>query len=281
MVMIGLLAPLAGAQTLISSAVAWWSFEGDTAGTNSRNLTAVSGSTATMEPSVDADFVMVSGLSALNAGSQAVRFDGASVLKSNDPALRLGGGQTFWLRVNFAEIPTGTVALMNRSRAVNGQRGISLQMINGRLTAYVSSDGQTYEAQLSSAQSFLLGADTWYDIALRYDPSNSVRIDLIDPGTGTLLDTLETTSNVPASISTTNSIGNGYFQVGGLNNGSAGSSWLVPDGTLIEAAGIWNHVLTTQELQSLSSIPEPASMALLAGGAVLVGSLWRRQARDL
>ncbi|AHF91019.1 hypothetical protein OPIT5_13165 [Opitutaceae bacterium TAV5] len=265
------------AQTvLVQSAVAWWSFDGATTGTNGRNLTAVSTSTSGLTPVVDVDYVTVSGLPGLATGSQAVKFNGSTVLKTNDPALRIGGAQTFWLRVSLGDV-SGTITLMSRSRANNGQRGISLQLANGRLVAYVSSDGQAYEAQLSDSQSTALSANTWYDISLRFDPSKSLRIDLYDPTTGSLLDTLETTSGIPASISTTNSIGAGYFQIGGINNGSSGSAWAVPAGTLIEAAGVWNRVLTNEEIMSLSAIPEPAAASLVAGLCVLAGCLALRR----
>jgi hypothetical protein len=197
---------------------------------------------------------------------------GSTVLKTNNANLRIGGAQTFWLRVSLGNV-SGQIALMTRSRANNGQRGISLQLDNGRLLALLSEDGSAYKVQLTNSQSTLLSANTWYDISLRFDPSKSLRIDLYDPATGSLLETLETTSNIPASIVTTNSIGNGYFQVGGINNGSGGSSWLVPDGTLIEAAGVWNRVLTDGEIASLSAIPEPASASLAIGSCVLAGSL--------
>ncbi|EIP99126.1 hypothetical protein OpiT1DRAFT_03630 [Opitutaceae bacterium TAV1] len=265
------------AQTVLAqSAVAWWSFDGTTDGTNSRDLTAVSASTSGLTPTVDVDYVTVSGLPNLVIGSQAVKFNGSTVLKTNDPAFRIGGAQTFWLRVSLGDV-SGSITLMSRSRALNGSRGISLQLSNGRLIAYVSSDGQTYEAVLSDAQSTVLSANTWYDISLRFDPSKSLRIDLYDPTTGSLLDTLETTSNIPASISTTNSIGAGYFQIGGINNGSSGSAWAMPAGTLIEAAGVWNRVLTNEEIMSLSAIPEPATASLLVGLCVLAGGLALRR----
>lgn len=262
--------------TVIQDAVAWWAFESDTTGTNGLNLTGVSASTTGLTPAVALPFESVSGIAAANVGTQAVKFDGTDVLKSNSATLRLGGAQTFWLRVNFGSISSGNMALMSRSRPINGSRGIALQLNNGRLAGYASSDGTTYEAQLFNSGSYLLQAGTWYDIALRYDPSNLLRIDLYDPLTGSLLDSQELTTNIPASISTSNSIGSGYFQVGGINNGSSGSSYVVPDGTLIESAGVWNRYLTNSELMGLSSVPEPRALSLLLLGGTSLAFLFRK-----
>lgn len=270
----------ARAVTLESSAVAWWTLETDTSGTNGKNLVPVSTTTSGLTPVVSASFASASGIAASNAGSSAMQFDGSTVLKTSDPSFRIGGAQTFWMRVNFSSV-TGTFALMDRSRAVNSQRGISLQMFNGRLQAYASSDGQTYEAQLGSSTSYLLSAGTWYDISLRYEPSVSLTVDLYDPGTGMLLDSITTTTNIPASISTSNSIGSGYFQLGGINNGSAGSAWVFPSGTLVEAAGVWNTALSNADLASLSAIPEPSRAASLAGAMMLMGAMVRRRARSV
>jgi hypothetical protein len=278
-VLLGLLSPGAKAVTPIDSALAWWSFEDTTSGTNGPDLTPIGSTTQALTPSVPVAYVSVSGVSAANTGGKAVKFDGDTVLKTNDPSLRLGGAQTFWLRVNFSSV-AGSIALMDRSRSTNGQRGIALQMSNGRLQAYASEDAQTYQAQLSSGSSYLLHASTWYDIAMVFIPSTSLSIYLYDPTTGSLLDTLQTTTNIPASIVTTNSPGSGYFQVGALNNGSSGSSLVVASGTLIEAAGVWNTALSDADLMSLSaisSVPEPANVAWLAGAIVLMGCMLRRR----
>lgn len=256
--------------TLLDDAVAYWGFEGTLSGTHVNDLTAVAGTTAALTPTVVPTFNPVSGISAVNAGTQAVAFNGTDVLKTNDADLRIGGAQTLWLRVNLASIPSSTVALMTRSRPVNSQRGISLQMTNGRLQGYLSSDGTTYNTQLTSSTSYVLQADSWYDISLRFDPSNVLRIDLYDPMTGTLLDSMETTLNVPASISTSNSIGSGYFQIGSINNGSSGSAYIVPSGTLIESAAVWDSYLSDDQIRSLSAVPEPRSISMLMmGGASL------------
>lgn len=255
---------------LLDDAVAYWGFEGTLSGTNVNDLTAVAGTTAGLTPTVVPTFNPVSGIKAVNAGTQAVAFNGTDVLKTNDTDLRIGGAQTFWLRVNLASIPSSTAALMTRSRAVNSQRGISLQMTNGRLQGYLSSDGTTYNTQLTSSTSYVLQAGSWYDISMRFDPSNVLRIDLYDPMTGTLLDSMETTLNVPASISTSNSIGAGYFQVGSINNGSSGSSYILPNGTLIESAAVWDSYLSDAQIRSLSAVPEPRSISMLMmGGASL------------
>lgn len=261
--------------TVIQDAVAWWAFESDTSGSNNVNLTPVALTTAGLTPTVATTFTSASGISAANVGSSAIRLDGATALKSNNTALRIGTAQTFWLRVNFSSV-TGTFALMDRTRAVNSQRGISLQMTDGHLGAYASSDGTTYEAQLYSTSSYTLAANTWYDIALRYDPSNELRIDLYDPTTGLLLQSRTTTTNVPAQISTANGIGSGYFQVGSLNNGSSGSAYGLPDGSLIESAGVWNRYLNDTELAGLSAIPEPTTLSMLLLGGTL-GSLFFRK----
>jgi len=263
---------------LLDDAVAYWGFEGTLSGTNVNDLTAVAGTTAGLTPTVVPTFNPVSGIKAVNAGTQAVAFSGTDVLKTNDTDLRIGGAQTFWLRVNLASIPSSTAALMTRSRAVNSQRGISLQMTNGRLQGFLSSDGTTYNTQLTSSTSYMLQAGSWYDISMRFDPSNVLRIDLYDPMTGTLLDSMETTLNVPASISTSNSIGAGYFQVGSINNGSSGSSYIVPSGTLIESAAVWNSYLSDAQIRSLSAVPEPRSISMLMmGGASLAMVLrWSR-----
>ncbi|PTX95204.1 hypothetical protein DB345_13025 [Spartobacteria bacterium LR76] len=266
--------------TLLDDAVAYWGFEGNLDGTHSINLADVSGTTTGMSPTIVPAFNPVSGIKAVNAGTQAVAFDGTNVLKSNSPSLRIGGAQTLWLRVNLGSIPAGTVAFMTRSRPVNSQRGISLQMTNGRLQGYLSADGTTYDTQLTSATSYALQASSWYDISMRFDPSNVLRIDLYDPMTGTLLDSMETTTNVPASISTSNSIGSGYFQVGSINNGGAGSSYLVPNGTLIESAAVWNSYLSDDQIRTLSAVPEPRSISMLMmGGASLAMILRLSRAR--
>lgn len=269
----------ARAASIEDDALVWWGFEGALTGTNGIDLTGVATTTAGLSPTVTFNYQNVTDLNALNAGSQAVRFDGTNVLKTNNASLRLGGAQTFWMRINLSTISSGTVALMTRSRALNGSRGIALQLNGGRLVGYVSSDGQTYEAQLSSSTSYLLQADVWYDISMRYDPSNVLRIDLYDPMTGGLLDTLETTTDIPASISTTNSIGSGYFQVGSINNGSSGSAWSVPDGTQIDAAGVWNSYLPDSDISQLSAIPEAQSYAIILGLSLLalVAGRWVRR----
>lgn len=256
--------------TLLDDAVAYWGFEGNLDGTHANNLVEVAGTTAGMTPTIVPTFNPVSGIKAVNAGTQAVGFDGTNALKTNAASLRIGGAQTLWLRVNLGSIPTGTVAFMTRSRAVNSQRGISLQMTNGRLQGFLSADGTTYNTQLTNSSSYALQASAWYDISMRFDPSNVLRIDLYDPMTGTLLDSMETTANVPASISTSNSIGSGYFQVGSINNGSGGSSYIVPNGTLIESAAVWNSYLSDDQIRSLSAVPEPRSISMLMmGGASL------------
>lgn len=265
---------------LENTAVAWWTLETDTTGTNAKNFVPVSSTTTALTPAVSVSFPAASGIAASNVGSGAMLFDGSTVLKTNDPALRIGGAQTFWMRVNFASV-SGTFGLMNRSRSVNGLRGISLQMFNGRLQAYASSDGQTYEAQLTSSTSYTLSAGTWYDISLRYEPSVSLTVDLYDPGTGTLLESISSTTNIPASLNTSNSIGSGYFQLGGINNGSSGSAWVVPSGTLVEAAGVWGTALTNTEIASLSAIPEPSHAAGLTGAVILMGALSRRRSRSV
>jgi hypothetical protein len=257
---------------ILDEALAYWGFEGNINGTNSNNLTAVAGTTQALTPALTPSFTSISGLPSLNAGTQAVSFDGTNVLKTNDPDLRLGGAQTFWLRINLGSVPSAaSVAFMTRSRANNGQRGISLQMTNGRLQGYLSADGTVYDAQLTNANSFVLQAATWYDISLRYDPSNVLRIDLYDSVTGSLLDSMETTTNIPASISTGNGIGSGYYQLGSLNNGSSGSAFIVPNGTLIESAAVWNSYLSDVQIQSLSAVPEPKAVSMMVfGGATLV-----------
>jgi len=264
--------------TLLDDAVAYWDFEGNLDGTHSINLTDVSGTTAGMTPTVVPTFNPVSGIKAVNAGTQAVAFDGSNVLKTNAASLRIGGAQTLWLRVNLGSIPSGTVAFMTRSRPVNSQRGISLQMTNGHLQGYLSADGTTYNTQLTNSSSYALQASSWYDISMRFDPSNVLRIDLYDPVTGTLLDSMETTTNVPASISASNSIGSGYFQIGSINNGSGGSSYIVPSGTLIESAAVWDSYLSDTQIKSLSAVPEPRSISMLMmGGASLAMFLrWSR-----
>mgnify|MGYP001415752341 CR=1 FL=1 len=269
----------ARAASVEGDALVWWGFEGALTGTNDIDLTGVSTSTAGLSPTVAFNYENITGLNAANAGSQAVVYDGTNALKTNDPSLRLGGAQTFWMRVNLSSIPSGSVALMTRSRALNGSRGIALQISNGRLVGYVSSDGQTYEAQLYSGTSYLLQEDVWYDISMRFDPSNVLRIDLYDPMTGGLLDTLETTSNIPASISTSNSIGSGYFQVGSINNGSSGSTWSVPDGTQVDGAGVWDSYLSDSDVAQLSEIPEAKSGAIILGLLVLAMVTGRRVRR--
>lgn len=270
----------ANAATTVDNAVAWWTLETDTTGTNSIDLSAVASTTSGLTPIIPATFANATGVTAGNAGAKAIDFDGSTVLKSNSPSLRIGGAQTFWLRVNFSSV-TGSFALMDRSRSTSGQRGISLQMSNGKLQAYASEDAQTYQAQLTGSNSYTLSIDTWYDIALRFIPSVSLRVDLYDPTTGLLIDYQEITTNIPASIVTTNSIGSGYFQIGGLNNGSAGSSLVLPDGTLIEAAGVWDSALSDAQLAELSasSIPEPASTAWWMGGLAILLTMASRRRR--
>lgn len=267
------------AVTLFDSAVAYWDFEGDTDGINSINLVEVASNTQALTPALSSSFSTASGLNAANSGTQAVAFSGTDVLKSNSASLRIGGAQTFWLRVNLGSIPTGgTVAFMTRSRATNSQRGIALQMTDGHLSAYLSSDGTTYDAQINpSSSSYALQANTWYDISLRFDPSNTLRIDLYDPNTGLLLETLSDTTSIPASMSTSNSIGSGYFQLGSINNGSSGSAYVVPDGTLIESAAVWSSYLSDSQIQGLSAVPETGAITLFLLGSALAVSIRRRR----
>ena len=263
------LALVSSASVCAQTPLAWWGFEGNTTGTNGYDLTPVGTSASAFDPPASMSYETASGINAENSGSQTIGFDGSSVLKTNDPALRLGGSQTFWLRVNLETMPAN-IALMTRSRALNGSRGISLQLVNGKAAAYVSSDGDSYEVALTD-NSYTLQTGTWYDISLVYDASNSVALSIYSPETGNLISTAETTSDVPASISTTNNIGSGYFQVGAINNGSAGSTWAVPDGTQIESAGVWDSALSGTDIARLSSIPEPASFGLLIG---VLGAAW-------
>ncbi|PAW78604.1 MAG: hypothetical protein B9S32_06695 [Verrucomicrobia bacterium Tous-C9LFEB] len=269
--------PLHGA-TVIQDAVEWWAFEGNNTGAKGINLSPVASTTAGLTPTVTPTFTTATGISAADAGTSAIRLDGTTALKSNSTSLRIGTAQTFWLRVNFSSV-SGTMALMDRSRAVNGQRGISLQMTDGHLAGYASSDGTTYEAQLYSTSSYTLLANTWYDVALRYDPSNELRIDLYDPTTGLLLQSRVLTTNVPAQISTASGIGSGYFQIGSLNNGSSGSAFVMPDGSMIEAAGVWNRYLSDAELASLSAAPEPATLSMLLFSGTLGTLLFRKKSR--
>ncbi len=86
---------------------------------------------------------------------------------------------------------------------------------------------------------------------------------------------METTANVPASISASNGIGSGYFQVGSINNGGAGSSYLVPNGTLIESAAVWNSYLSDDQIRTLSAVPEPRSVSMLMMGGASLAMLLR------
>lgn len=269
--------PLHGA-TVIQDAVEWWAFEGDTTGAKGISLAPVAAATAGLTPTVTTTFTTATGISAADVGTTAIRLDGTTALKSNSTSLRIGTAQTFWLRVNLSSV-TGTFALMDRSRSTNGQRGISLQMTDGHLGAYASSDGQTYEAQFYSSTSYALQANTWYDVALRYNPSTELRIDLYDPTTGLLLQSRSLTTNVPAQISTTSSIGSGYFQVGSLNAGSSGSSLVLPDGSMIESAGVWNRYLSDTEIAGLSAVPEPTSLSMLLFGGTLGALLFRKNSQ--
>lgn len=236
---------------LSDEAIGWWSFEGNTTGSGHRDLTAVALSTAKLAPTVTAAFEKVAGLKAANAGQQAVKLDGTVALKTSDPAFRLPGAQTLWLRVKLNSIPKGDVVLMSRSRPLDGSRGLSLQMADGRLVGLASTDGSTYDGTLRDPASPALVSGEWYDVALRYEPGSRLRIDVYDPATGKQIQTQEITSAVPAALAKANNIGSGYLQIGSINNGSAGSAWSIPDG-LIEAAGVWNRALTDEELASLS-----------------------------
>ena len=240
------------ASTLPEEAIGWWSFEGNTSGTGNKNLVAVAPETSKLAPVVPMTFEPISEIGAGNVGKQAVKFDGKSVLKTSDPAFRLPGAQTWWLRVKLNSIPAGEVALMSRSRPLDGSRGLSLQLLDGRIVALASNDGVAYDGTLRDLDSAPLEEGKWYDIALRFDPSNSLRVDVYDPSTGKLVQTQEISEGVPSSLQKANNIGSGYLQIGSINNGSAGSAWIIPDG-LIEAAGVWNRLLTDMEIASLSA----------------------------
>lgn len=234
-----------------SSAVSWWGFEGDTSGQNGKVLTAVPTDAPKLEPIAAVVYEQVSGLAAGNAGSRAIKLDGASVLKSADRAFRLGGAQTLWLRVKFSAVPAQQTALIARSRPRKGLYGISLELKDGAPTGFVSSNGLQIDASVTGQPA--LQAGKWYDIALRYDPANTLlHLDLYSPETGKKLGSWQTKENVPAAIPSDNVAGSGYFQIGAINNGSAGSMWAVPDGTQIEAAGIWDRSLSDEELGGLS-----------------------------
>ncbi len=240
------------ASSLPEEAIGWWTFEGNTSGTGNKNLVAVAPETSKLAPVVPMAFEPVSGIGAGNAGQQAVKLDGKSVLKTNDPALRLPGAQTWWLRVKLNSLPAGDVVLMSRSRPLDGSRGLALQLLDGRLVALASTDGVAYDGTLKDLNSAPLAAGKWYDIAMRFDPSNRLRVDVYDPSTGKLVQTQEITVGVPSSVQKANNIGSGYLQIGSINNGSAGSAWSIPDG-LIEAAGVWNRSLTDAEVAGLSA----------------------------
>jgi hypothetical protein len=233
-----------------SSAVGWWRFEGNSSGQNGKDLTAVPTNAPKLEPAATLGYEPVSGLTAGNAGSQAVKFDGASVLKSSDRAFRIGEAQTLWLRVKFSAIPGQQTALIARSRPRKSLYGISLELKDGAPAGFVSSDGQAIDAGVTGQVS--LEGGEWYDIALRFDPQTSLRLDLHSPATGKKLGSWQSQENIPASIPADNVAGSGYLQIGAINNGSAGSMWAVPDGTLIEAAGIWDRSLSDEELGELS-----------------------------
>lgn len=261
----------------LTDAVAWWQFEGttdDSTTPTSSTLTSVLPTQGGMTAGGNPQYSAVSGLSASNAGSQAFTFDGGTVLKSADTSLRISGAQTLWIRVKFSTISSDLVTLLSRHRGSDSQRGIALTVNNGRIVALASQDGNSgTQVQAYNSSSMQLSANTWYDISLRYLPSTSdangiLRYDVYDPQTGNLLTSLTQTNNVPSSILATNSIGSGYFQLGSTNNGSGGSAWLVPSGTQVEAAAVWNNYLSDSDLAKLSAIPEPASLGLLGLGAL-------------
>ncbi len=273
-------ATIAPAQTVIQNAVAFWTFEGNTQDTVAplRHLTPVASTAAAFDPPASVTYSTVTGLPGLAPGQQAVNFTGAEVLKTSDAAFRIGGSQTFWMRVNFGTVPTsGNVGLIGRTRANNGNRGIALQMVNGRLQGVLSETGQTYNVILNSTYDML--ANTWYDVSLTFDAGTSLRIDIFNPVTGLLLSSASQTLNIPTSVSTAGSIAAGYFQISGINAGSSGSSWLLPNGTKVEAAGVWSTALTSEQLASLSAIPEPASAAAALGACALAATALRRRRR--
>ncbi len=244
---------MAPAQAVVRQALAWWDFEGDMADTiaPSRPLSPVASHAAAFEPEVAVAYE-AAGHPAF-AGKRAVVLEGREVLKSNNPAFRIGGSQTFWLRINFGSVPgNALVGLMGRTRANNNHRGIALQMSNGRLQGVLSGDGAVYDVVLQRPDSLLLEPGKWYDISLRFDSGRSLRIDVRDPAGGALLDSMVQTANIPPSVPTGNNIGSGYFQISGVNSGSGGSRWLLPRGTMIEAAGVWSFALSDDQIGELS-----------------------------
>lgn len=239
------------ASPLTDKAIAFWDFEGSLAGSNSRDIKLVASTEPALESAVSPVFQPVTDLSAKE--KQGLELDGNSALKSNASELRLPGAQTFWIRFKLSSMPRETVALMNRSRPVDTQRGISLEVTNGKLGGFISTDGARYDTQLSNSSGYTLRPDRWYDVSLRFDPTNLLRIDIYDPESGELLDSLEQSDNVAPEISVSKGIGSGYFQVGAINHGSSGSSYLMPGGSVIAAAGVWDFYLTDQEIEDLSS----------------------------
>jgi hypothetical protein len=279
----------ARADSLTDSAVAWWTFEGDLSGIKNvgtgTGLTAVPVSSAPFSNPVAVDDLTFTALpaagetgalAAANAGAKAIQLDGATALVANPPSLKITGAQTLWLRVNVANLDAA-MTLIGRYRATNSARGMMLQLqTSGRLAVTISEDGtndsgkQDY-IQTPSGADNVLSVSTWYDISLRFTPaaagvtnSGSVNIDVFNPLTGNAVNSWSYTTSLTATFTGSNA---GYFYLGAQNNGTSGSNLPVPNGTLIEAAGVWNRALSNAEIASLSAapIPEPETSVAILG----------------
>lgn len=279
---LSLLAPATRAASLTDSAVAWWTFEGDLSGiknvTGGTDLTALSTSSAPFSNPIATGNLTFAALptgagaiTAANAGAKAIQLNGTTALVANPVSLRITGAQTLWLRVNVASLDN-TMTLIGRNRSIAGARGLMLQLTNGgRLAATISETGQNadfYQVTPTGAGN-VLSASTWYDISMRFTPATagesngSVFIDVYNPLTGGVVNSW----SYATSLTATSIAGNaGYFYIGAHNNGGSGSTAAVPNGTLIEAAGVWNYALSNEQIASLSApIPEPQTSVAILG----------------
>ena len=173
----------------------------------------------------------------------ATDFDGTGDFlgRSDATSPNLTGAQTWACWVNIDTFPTSSFeAIMTKYDGTGDQRGVYLGInSSNKLVGIISPDG-FYDANEQATSTASLSTNTWYHIALVFDPSTATQLYIDGSADGAA-------TTPPASCFDNTAA----LQIGAEGSGGGASSQYL-DGTVDEAC-IFDKALTSDEVLWLAS----------------------------
>lgn len=277
--------PPAGPEFPAMMPTAYWTFGADAgndvanADGNATDLYWIAGMDPNTEMTVNALRSNDRGLYEVSDGPSGWAYNG----DLNDKELDITGAVSIFARVKadaFDGIDdiarandgnnTGDNADRHDQYGLEFENGVPQFVATASLSNYNASPGTTVKIGLSEA----VEEDVWYDITGVFEPSGMggiMTITVYESETGELVETVS--QNVDFSELWSNEDGGSMqlhvFEAPGGVNG-------VQPGIALEQLAVWNLALSSQQVESLSAVPEPGTIVMLLGMLITL-VIWKRR----